>query len=103
MLRGWTQEHAIAMNWILEAQKLVQAKQSKINGETNIDTEIGDIETLIYFVHGNLQKYIWKDGNFILGECFMDEDVSPRAATVIQSMVPMRSQGIDLNQEAEKL
>src|SRR4030043_304315 len=26
MIRGWTQEHAIAMNWILEAQKLVQAK-----------------------------------------------------------------------------
>ncbi len=92
MIQGWTGLYAIAGNWILEAQKLVQSANEQPDDATTLDVEPHNIETLIYFMHGNLQKYIWKDGNYILGVCFMDEDVSPAAATVIQTMIPTKGQ-----------
>jgi hypothetical protein len=92
-IRGWSQWYATASGWILQAQRLLQAANRKEEGESTVDTETGDIETLIYFMHSNLTKHCFKCGNYILGVCFRNEDVSPQSVTVIQSVMPMMGGG----------
>jgi hypothetical protein len=54
------------------------------------ETETIDVKMLVHFLHDVLQKHVWKDGFLILGKCFMDRDISPRSATVIQNVNAMR-------------
>jgi hypothetical protein len=56
------------------------------------ELEIESVEPLILVqsLHDDLVKHIWKDGFLILGQCFLDRDVSPRASTVIQNVNAMR-------------
>lgn len=55
-----------------------------------IETESIDPRSLVQNLHDVLQKHIWKDGFLILGQCFLDRDVSPRASTVIQNVNAQR-------------
>jgi hypothetical protein len=55
-----------------------------------VDAETIDVKMLVNFLHDVLSKHIWKDGFLILGKCFMDRDISPRSATVIQNANAMR-------------
>jgi hypothetical protein len=55
-----------------------------------IETETIDPRILVQCLHDVLQKHIWKDAFQILGQCFLDRDVSPRAATVIQNVNAQR-------------
>jgi hypothetical protein len=55
-----------------------------------LETETIDVKMLVHFLHDVLSKHIWKDGFLILGKCFLDRDVTPRAATVIQNINAQR-------------
>lgn len=55
-----------------------------------METETIDVKMLVNYLHDVLQKHIWKDGFLILGKFFMDRDISPRSATVVQNINAMR-------------
>jgi hypothetical protein len=56
------------------------------------ELEIESVEPriLVQSLHDVLLKHIWKDGFLILGQCFLDRDISPRASTVVQNVNAMR-------------
>jgi hypothetical protein len=56
----------------------------------DVETETIDPKMLVQCLHDDLQKHIWKDAFQILGQCFLDRDVSPRSATVIQNVNAQR-------------
>lgn len=119
MLHGWSKLYASSKSWILRTEDVIAKNKkptNKNNGETeepkkadgnesptSFDEGAVDKGMLVRFLHDVLQKHIWKDAFFILGQCFMDKDVSLTAATVIQSMQPLKGQGIDLNKETENM
>lgn len=55
-----------------------------------IESESIDPRFLVQCLHDVLQKHIWKDGFLILEMCFLDRDISPRSATVIQNVNAQR-------------
>jgi len=103
-VRGWTQMYAIANHWIHQANLMLpqkaEDKEKKDNIVKKVEMQHGNIEVLIQMLHDNLEKFIWKDGFFLLGVCFKDPDVSPRVATVIQTMTAQRP-GVGLNDVPE--
>jgi hypothetical protein len=56
----------------------------------DLELESIDPRILVHSLHDVLQKHIWKDGFLILGQCFLDRDISPRASTVIQNVNAQR-------------
>jgi len=98
-LRGWTQMYSLAQSWILQAQKMIPQKQQPNNKEGDtIDND--NIEIQVHMMHDNLGKFIFKDAFYFLGVCFMDVDIAPTAATVVQTMVQPRG-GEGLNAIAQ--
>ena len=95
-VRGWTQMYALATSWILQAEGMIPKEKTAENEEKaendqyNLDNDEGNIEILIHMLHRNLQAFIWKDAFYFLGVCFMDVDIAPTAATVVQTMIPAR-------------
>jgi len=89
MLHAWSRLYASASSWLLRTQDYYIRKA---NGEEDdsISVSLGfgtvNIKMMVRFLHDVLQKHIFKDGFLILGKCFMDRDVSERAAIVIQTM-----------------
>jgi len=89
MLHGWSRLYASSSSWLLRTQDYYIRKA---NGEEedSISVSLGfgsvNIKMMIRFLHDVLQKHIIKDGFLILGKCFMDRDVSERAAIVVQNV-----------------
>lgn len=73
-------EPASVETMIVEAEELLE----------EFEAESIDPRFLVQSLHDVLQKHIWKDGFQILGQCFLDRDVSPRASTVIQNVNAQR-------------
>ena len=99
MLHGWSRLYASASSWILRTEDTIEKKHKKKgeNGQEEADSndaessilEHGAIDKRMHvrFLHDVLQKHIFKDGFLILGACFLDKDVSERAATVVQTVI----------------
>lgn len=104
-MRGWSKWMVLATQGILEVKSWVaEASQSQKQDETDFaDRSSVNLKNDVHFLHNFLNVCVFKDGFFLLTLCFMDQDVSERAATVIQSMQPMHSSGIDVNKEADKI
>jgi hypothetical protein len=101
ILHGWSRLDASAKSWILRTEDIVsKAEEDNIENKGQNDEmysllERGtvDVRMHVRFLHDNLQKHIWKDAFLIIGKCFMDRDVSERAATVVQNVIPALQAG----------
>ena len=102
ILHGWSRLDASAKSWLLRTEDIVSKaeednieKQKGQNDEMFSLLERGtvDVRMHVQFLHDNLQKHIWKDGFLALSKAFLDRDVSERAATVIQNVIPALQAG----------
>lgn len=98
-LHGWTRMYSLASSWTARAESLAaqHQKQSETSGLIDIDILIRN------HFYISLIRHVFKDGQLLLAKPFREPDVSPRGVTVIQTMIPAKGHGIDLNVEAEKL
>jgi hypothetical protein len=107
LMRGWAKWFTLGKTGILEVKSWVreaQQTQKPEDGMTRLtDRSSINIRNDVHYLHNFLNMTVFRDGFFALSLCFLTEDVSERAAVVIQSMQPMRSSGIDVNKEAEDL
>jgi len=94
-LEGWTDAYALANWWMLEAEKMVSTDYVD-----SLDYDEGNINRLLHMFCGNLNKFVWNLAFYFLGVCFMDVDIAPTAATVVQTMVQPRG-GEGLNAIAQ--
>ncbi len=104
LMRGWTKWYRLGKTGILEVKSWVHEQEKEDETKDSNDTQPTDkkkrteidrmltdrssinIRNDIHYLHNFLNLTVFSDGFFALSLCFMDKDVSERAATVIQTM-----------------
>jgi hypothetical protein len=105
LMRGWAKWFALAKTGILEVKSWVrEAQQTPKQEESSLsltDRSSINIRNDVHYLHNFLNLTVFRDGFFALSLCFMDQDVSERAATVIQSMVNPQKPREDMTHEPD--
>ena len=96
LMRGWTKWYRLGKTGILEVKSWVeQQQQTKTSDSRTLsltDQSSINIRNDVHYLHNFLNLTVFSDGFFALSLCFMDKDISERAATVIQTMVQSHQQ-----------
>lgn len=82
-------------------EKVQETKEDDKSEDAKIDERVEEllkeleIETidprmLVQCLHDVLIKFVWRDAFTIIGQCFLDRDISPRATTIIQNVNAQR-------------